>query len=785
MYCMPGESGIRIWESSQITVVDSWIPFIALYSYGEPHSPNASIGSLPFARALRFTAHARGEERMRSVSPGDTPTASFADEVNIAWRNIVYDVPTAASGTDAKKGARAGDNRRVDGKNVRHVVQQRPPPGDSHSVSHGSGKPKTKRVLHGLSGHVHAGQVVAVMGPSGSGKTSLIHILGGRRESGVTGSFVIDGQTHQTTRSLLGDIGYVTQEDVLLNSLTTKETLMFATRLRLADRKLDVGDEPGQSKTRAAAVAAIVERAIDDFDLSRAANSPIGLVGQGGISGGEKRRLVIAMECVHRPKVLLLDEPTSGLDATTALMVVNKLRNIANGERGAHRAAIVTSIHQPRSSIMPLFDNVVLLADGREMYCGPTYSVLPGGGLSEDGVMGWLKDVGYPCPTFESPPDYLLDLINSRVDEDNRSGEDGGAVAREAARVEGGGAIAVRDRSVVVKELAAFWVSSERCRAYQAAGEKVASDVSVSSVLRPSVTVRSAAAAWCTRFGALFGRTLLFKFREPSAVATQALNSILIPLIVGSIYFQMKLTVSAASDRLSGISLICLLQSFMAFDQLLLFPKERNLYLHESNGGMYSTSVYYWARSLVELFFVVLFALVCSVISYEMFGLDDSADGRVAFYAVVAAVTTAGASFLTAIGSLCKSFEQTNALAGTLLIILMLFDGNWINRRNIPVYYRWLPEVSFLGYAVEAAVASDFRRHSFTCTQRAIDEEGCVPLTGRQILRSLQFDPDATWPKFWLLVGVAAAYRLVAFLGLHFCWTGQTFKERWSKLIGR
>ena len=46
-------------------------------------------------------------------------------------------------------------------------------------------------------------------------------------------------------------------------------------------------------------------------------------------------------------------------------------------------------------------------------------------------------------------------------------------------------------------------------------------------------------------------------------------------------------------------------------------------------------------------------------------------------------MTVAGASFLTAIGSVCKSFEQTNALAGTLLIVLMLFDGNWINRRNI------------------------------------------------------------------------------------------------------
>lgn len=242
------------------------------------------------------------------------------------------------------------------------------------------------------------------------------------------------------------------------------------------------------------------------------------------------------------------------------------------------------------------------------------------------------------------------------------------------------------------------------------------------------------------------------------------------------------MAVSGASDRLRAISLIILLQSFMAFDQLLLFPKERGLFLHESHGGMYNTSVYYWARSLVELCTIALFAVVCSAIAYEMFGLDGGSEGRTEFYLVVVAVTIAGASFLTAIGTLCKTFEQTNAMAGTMLIVLMLFDGNWINRRNIPVYYRWLTDVSFMGYAVEAAVASDFKRHEFVCTDRAVEEEGCVPLTGRQILRSLEFDPDSTWPMFWLLVLVTACYRLVAFLGLHFCWTGQTFAERWNKL---
>jgi len=156
-------------------------------------------------------------------------TSDNHDEVSIAWRDIVYDVPVAVK-----------------------------PPPKKDGNAYDPEVSKTKRILHGVSGHVKAGEVVAVMGPSGSGKTSLIHVLGGRRETGVTGTFIINGKTHQNTRSLLQDLGYVTQEDVLMTTLTTRETLAYATRLRLAPRELD------KSSSRAAAITAIVDRAIDE-----------------------------------------------------------------------------------------------------------------------------------------------------------------------------------------------------------------------------------------------------------------------------------------------------------------------------------------------------------------------------------------------------------------------------------------------------------------------------------------------------------------------------------------
>jgi ABC-type multidrug transport system ATPase subunit len=103
----------------------------------------------------------------------NTLSSMSHDEVNLAWRDVTYEVPVKVKVEPAKQKTGVADS---DTNNAT------PPAEDTH-----------KRILHGLSGHVRAGQVVAVMGPSGSGKTSLIHVLGGRRESGVTGSFVING----------------------------------------------------------------------------------------------------------------------------------------------------------------------------------------------------------------------------------------------------------------------------------------------------------------------------------------------------------------------------------------------------------------------------------------------------------------------------------------------------------------------------------------------------------------------------------------------------------------
>jgi ABC-type multidrug transport system ATPase subunit len=146
---------------------------------------------------------------------------------------------------------------------------------------------------------------------------------------------------------------YVTQEDVLLGTLTVRETITYSANLRLPNTmtKGEIDD--------------VVEATIMEMGLQECSDRVVGNWHLRGISGGEKKRLSIALEILTRPRLLFLDEPTSGLDSASAFFVIQTLRNIARDGR-----TVISSIHQPSSEVFALFDDLFLLSSGETVYFG-------------------------------------------------------------------------------------------------------------------------------------------------------------------------------------------------------------------------------------------------------------------------------------------------------------------------------------------------------------------------------------------------------------------------------
>lgn len=238
-------------------------------------------------------------------------------------------------------------------------------------------------ILKGITGLVNPGQVMAIMGPSGSGKTSLLDILANRTKSGtVSGDVYVNGHTLSASeyKKL---IGYLDQEDMMIPTLTVYETILYSALLRLP-----------RSMSTAAKKFRVME-VMQELGIDGIKDSKIGQADDRSISGGERRRVAIACELVTSPSILFLDEPTSGLDAYNAYNVVESLVTLARD----YNRTIVFTIHQPRSNIVTLFDQLVLLSKGHAVYSGPQVR-----------VQSYFKSIGYACPPGFNVADYLIDL---------------------------------------------------------------------------------------------------------------------------------------------------------------------------------------------------------------------------------------------------------------------------------------------------------------------------------------------------------------------------------------
>lgn len=242
-----------------------------------------------------------------------------------------------------------------------------------------------KQILTNIQGAVRPGELLAIMGASGAGKTTFLDILARKNKRGsVYGDIYVNGEKipNDDFRSV---IGFVDQEDALLPTLTVHETILDSALLRLP-----------KEMSRAAKEQRVedVEKQLGIYHIR---HQIIGSEeGSGrGISGGEKRRVGIACELVTSPSILFLDEPTSGLDAYNAFNVVECLVDLVK----TYNRTVVFTIHQPRSNIVALFDQLILLAKGRTVYSGPFGN-----------CQSYFDNIGYHCPPGFNIADFLVDL---------------------------------------------------------------------------------------------------------------------------------------------------------------------------------------------------------------------------------------------------------------------------------------------------------------------------------------------------------------------------------------
>ena len=259
--------------------------------------------------------------------------------------------------------------------------------------------PNSDNGMHDLSFTLHQGELLAIMGGSGTGKTTLLSLLNGSLTP-QEGTITINGHsiTEPEAKAL---IGFVPQDDLLIEELTVYQNLWFTAKLcfeGMSEAELDRR----------------VMKTLKDLGLDAAKDLKVGSAINKYISGGQRKRLNIALELIREPAVLFLDEPTSGLSSADTEKVINLLK-----EQTFKGKLIIVNIHQPSSDVYKLFDRLWLLDKGG-------YPVFDGNPI--DAITYFKEAANYAdaetsaCPTCGNVnPEIVLNIIDEKAL--NNSGE--------------------------------------------------------------------------------------------------------------------------------------------------------------------------------------------------------------------------------------------------------------------------------------------------------------------------------------------------------------------------
>lgn len=218
-------------------------------------------------------------------------------------------------------------------------------------------------IISGISFTVYPSELIGIMGPSGCGKTTLLECLCGEKSpsDGIVDIDNLNIKDNINRIKLL--MGYVPQDDIMHRELTVYEVLYYTAKLRLAKgiTKSEI-DKKIETVLRELGLR-IGEK--NDKDIRK---DKIGSPEDKTISGGERRRVSIAMELLHDPRVLYLDEPTSGLSSYDSVMVIKLLKDLSNKSK-----TVVLTIHQPSLKIYKMLNNVIILENRKLAFYGPSY----------------------------------------------------------------------------------------------------------------------------------------------------------------------------------------------------------------------------------------------------------------------------------------------------------------------------------------------------------------------------------------------------------------------------
>ncbi|XP_066594325.1 ATP-binding cassette subfamily G member 4 isoform X2 [Prorops nasuta] len=590
-------------------------------------------------------------------------------------------------------------------------------------------KSNVKTILKCVSGRLRSGELTAIMGPSGAGKSTLLNILTGYKGAGVEGSITMNG--HERNLSAFRKLScYIMQDNQLHANLTVAEAMRVAANLKL-----------GKHITKAEKEE-VIQEILETLGLAEHRRTMTS-----NLSGGQKKRLSIALELVNNPPVMFFDEPTSGLDSSSCFQCISLLKTLARGGR-----TIICTIHQPSARLFEMFDALYTLAEGQCVYQGSTSQLVP-----------FLRTIGLNCPSYHNPASFIIevscgeygdniknlvnaikngqydireghpfpelksDLNNADMgnfpkdiegtenqgtkDKNDASNLEDKFAESKKSEVKNGNILPGYATNDIVKQAAEIAIPIDLEKKDNASTALLDDSIAVTPERYPTSEF--------LQFWIILKRTLLFSRRDWTLMYLRLFAHILVGFLIGALYYDIG---NDGAKVLSNLGFLFFNMLFLMYTSMtitiLSFPLELPVLLKENFNRWYSLKAYYLAITVSDIPFQAIFCIIYVSIVYFLTSQPPEVFRFSMFLGACLLISFVAQSVGLVVGA-AMNVQNGVFLAPVMSVPFLLFSGFFVSFDAIPVYLRWITYLSYIRYGFEGTALATyaFAREKLKCFQ--------------------------------------------------------------------
>lgn len=589
-------------------------------------------------------------------------------------------------------------------------------------------------ILQNVHGIVQPNEMCAIMGTSGAGKSTLLDVLAMRKTIGTVNGEILWNGNAVTKEMMMQKSAYVIQETghIYCSFLTVRETLEFASHFLLGEK---------------ASSARKADRVNEFLDLLRLGDVAENIVGDEtsvqGISGGQRRRLLIGAEIMHLPALLFLDEPTTGLDSVSANELISMLRLLANQQR-----TILCTIHQPSQKCFDLFDKVLILAKGgRMVYFGEVEKVKD---------YFFTSIYRFPYEEGRNVADYMLDIASGKSYAAGVESKESSGDAAKLVSIDDVCELYLSSSQyfTLQKDIQQHTTLQREKNATMIPQHVVESSTKFSqsyllylNIFEPPMDMTGSSwfyakilfhRLWIERERSLVMITApLIRYEEkPSFLSFHILLNtcscseyrfIIMGLIYGSAFYQLDDYYIAEDDQDNDekcyryrIAVLATTANFLLLPHVADVTElhlQRKLFYHETQSKKYSILGYWLALFSIKAIAAVINVFLYALILYSLIGLHNSestgGDSYFMYFFTVFLITECIGFFVAMILSNLSPTIET----GSILMIIfcgftMNFEGFVVYIPNLPGFLSWIPNLSYLRYTLQGIILNEFHENT-------------------------------------------------------------------------